>query len=432
MRANPGAAPARWITRYLFGTVARGSAALAADLAVVAVFSATHVLAVVLEPSESGESQWWPLLVSIPATAVLLGWRRMPWPALLVTLSATVALTAAHASIGALNLVILVEMYAVCLRTSLAGVVLAALVAMVYPVVDALELPLGEGFLRVFGGAVNLVMVIGWGRAMRVALRRERQLEHTVVLLDEARDQIAADAAVVERARIAREFHDVVSHNLSVVALRAGVARAVMERDPDHARGTLRELEETSRSALDEMRNVLTAFREGAVAPPHAGPAPGELEEAERQPAPSLDRVDLLIDRVRSAGVSWRLERRGSVRELGPGVEMNAYRVVQEGITNVLKHAPGGNARVLLEYGNSSLRIEVTNRDANAAAPRPPGVDAPARAGNGLIGLRERVALLGGSLTAHPVPGGFHLAAVLPVSETQAGEAQVGEAPDAR
>jgi signal transduction histidine kinase len=422
MRAHSGLAHVRRLAGYLLGTAAPRSTreAFIADLAVVVAFSATHVLSAVLEPCPSGRVACWPLLVSIPATLAFLLCRRWPWWALVITLGATVVLTACQVSIGALNLVILVEIYTVCLRTSLTGVAIAAVLAMTYPVAEALYMPLGEGFLRVVGGSVNLVMIIGWGRAMRVANQRAQQLEQTVVLLDEARDQLTTDAAMVERARIAREFHDVVSHNLSVVALRAGVARAIMDRDPDHARDTLRQLEETSRSALDEMRHLLTALRESVVAPPNADPAPGEREEAERQPVPGLDRVEVLLDHVRSAGVLWRLDRRGTVRELGSGVETNAYRVVQEAITNILKHAPNGHARVLLDYGTSSLKIEVTNRATAPPARRSPHKTEPTRSGNGLIGLRERVALLGGSLTAHPVPGGFHVAAVLPVSDAPA------------
>src|SRR5205823_6509508 len=126
----------------------------------------------------------------------------------------------------------------------------------------------GDGVIRIVAAVVNLVMIVGWARAMRVGRRRAVQLEQTVTLLDEARDQMATDAAVVERARIAREFHDIVSHNLSVVALRAGVARALVDQDPEHARNTLHELERTSRSALQEMRHLLSALREDPVALP--------------------------------------------------------------------------------------------------------------------------------------------------------------------
>ena len=391
------------------------------DLAIVLVFSVTHFLVSALAPDDQGHIVWWPLLVSIPATCLLLVRRRFPWVVLVLEVAAATTLVEFNSEIGVLNLVILVAVYSVCAQTSLTGTVIASVIAMIYPCSELQYMQFGDGVIRIVAAVVNLVMIVGWARAMRVGRRRAVQLEQTVTLLDEARDQMATDAAVVERARIAREFHDIVSHNLSVVALRAGVARALVDQDPEHARNTLHELEQTSRSALQEMRHLLSALREDPVALPAEGGAPGEREEAERQPAPRLDRVDALLDTVQGTGVVWRLDRRGTVRELGSGVEMTAYRVVQEAVTNILKHAGAGYARVLLDYGVAALRVEVTN---HAAGPGPQPTSQLANiavrdrilpaSGHGLVGLRERVALLGGTLAAHPVPGGFHLAAVLP------------------
>lgn len=384
------------------------------DLGFVLSFSALHVLdLVVTSPVQDG--WWWPILVSFPATCVLLVRRRFPWLALLVPLGVATGLCLLQLPIGALNLVILVGLYTICVRDSLAAAVGAAALAMVYPSSKLVYLEVGEGLLTIIGGVVNLIMVVGWGRAMRVGHQRARQLKRTISLLDEARDQIASDAAVVERARIAREFHDIVSHNLSVVALRAGVARALVDQDPGHARETLRELEQTSSAALGEMRTLLGALRDSG------DDAGGDLEQRERRPAPTLDRVEALVDSVRDSEVNWRLERRGAVRDLGTGLEMTAYRIVQEAVTNVLKHAEPGHARVLLDYGQNALTVEITNHvTATPSDDRiPPHANGrvPPTPGHGLIGLRERVALLGGTLTAHPIPGGFHLAAMLPFSE---------------
>ncbi|WP_223839322.1 sensor histidine kinase [Saccharopolyspora pogona] len=351
---------------------------------------------------------WWPLLVSVPATSMLPLRRRVPWLVLFVLLAVTIALTLLKLYIGGLNLVILVAVYSVCVRGSRTASVTAATIAMVYPVTEMVvyELSPVESLLRIAGAVVNLVMVIGWARAMQVGRRRARQLEQTLALLDEARDQLAADAAAIERARIAREFHDIVSHNLSVVALRAGVARALIDRDQEHARQTLQELEQTSRGALGEMRNLLNVLRDRNS----AGQDPMDW-----QPTPSLDGVDKLVESVRGGRVVWKLDRRGQVRELGSGVEMTAYRIVQEAMTNVLKHVGSGRARVLLDYGPDALRIEVTNHlgGLDVVEARP----VSQQSGHGLIGLRERIALLGGTLTAHPVLNGFHLEAVLPCAE---------------
>ncbi|WP_246868333.1 sensor histidine kinase [Saccharopolyspora sp. ASAGF58] len=351
---------------------------------------------------------WWPLLVSVPATSMLRLRRRVPWLVLFVLLAVTVALTLLKLYIGGLNLVILVAVYSVCVRGSRTASVIAATIAMVYPVTEMVvyELSPVESLLRIAGAVVNLIMVIGWARAMQVGRRRARQLEQTLALLDEARDQLAADAAAIERARIAREFHDIVSHNLAVVALRAGVARALIDRDQEHARQTLQELEQISRGALGEMRNLLNVLRDRNS----AGQDPMDW-----QPMPSLDGVDKLVESVRGGRVVWKLDRRGQVRELGSGVEMTAYRIVQEAMTNVLKHVGSGRAWVLLDYGPDALRIEVTNHlgGLDVVEARP----VSQQSGHGLIGLRERIALLGGTLTAHPVLNGFHLEAVLPCAE---------------
>lgn len=379
--------------------------AVIGDIAFVLVLAVAHGFDLSIGDHPPWMDWWWPLVVSVPTTAMLVLRRRMPWTVLLVVLSVTVVLTLFKLYIGGLNLAILVAVYSVCVRASLAVSVLVATLGMTFPVAQVLvfELTPVEAFLRLTGGVVNLVMVIGWARAMQVGRRRAAQLEQTLTMLDEARDQLAADAAAVERARIAREFHDIVSHNLSVVALRAGVARALIDRDQEHARQTLQELEQSSRSALGEMRNLLNALRDRDS----AGQDPMDW-----QPTPGLDGVDALIDSVRGGQVEWRVDRRGQVRQLGSGVEMTAYRIVQEAMTNVLKHAGSGRARVLLDYGPTALRIEVTNQLGPGEAP--PVSPLP---GHGLIGLRERVALLGGTLTAHPVLNGFHLEAVLPCAE---------------
>ncbi|KAA5830056.1 sensor histidine kinase [Saccharopolyspora hirsuta] len=379
--------------------------AVLGDIGFVLVLAVAHGFDLSIGEHPPWMDWWWPLLVSVPATALLVLRRRAPWTVFLVILVVTIALTLLKLYIGGLNLAILVAIYSVCVRGSLAVSVVAGTVAMIFPVTQAVvfELTPVESFLRITGGVVNLVMVIGWARTMQIGRQRAAQLEQTLTMLDEARDQLAADAAVVERARIAREFHDIVSHNLSVVALRAGVARALIDRDREHARQTLQELEQSSRSALGEMRNLLNALRDSNS----AGQDPMDW-----QPTPRLDGVDALVDSVRGGRVEWRFERRGQVRELGPGVEMTAYRIVQEAMTNVLKHAGSGRARVLLDYGPSALRIEVTNHQGAGEVP-----PVSHFSGHGLIGLRERVALLGGTLTAHPVLNGFHLEAVLPCAE---------------
>ncbi|MCA1189655.1 MULTISPECIES: sensor histidine kinase [Saccharopolyspora] len=391
------------------------------DLAMVVLFTVMHALILHLEsPGPPGRPWWSMMLVTVPAFALLLVRRRWPWVSLLAGLAAATTLTLVGVPENPLNFTILVGVYSVCQRSGTVGAVTATVLAMLWPVLYSWYDPPLSAFVSTVMASIDLFMVVGLAYAVRFGRQRAAQLEHTVELLDQARDQLAAEAVAGERARIAREFHDIVSHNLSVVALRAGVARALVDRDPGHAEQTLRELEHTSRAALGELRGLLGRLREE---PAEQGAASGD--DPGRHPAPGLHRVDHLVESVRGTGVVWRLDRRGEVRELGPGVEMAAYRIVQEAVTNVLKHAGSGYARVLLDYGSGALRLEVTNHAtgpdsfARGLAEKVPGLS-PVRgggSGRGLIGLRERVALLGGTFTAHPVSNGFHLAAVLPCPE---------------
>ncbi|SDP55383.1 Signal transduction histidine kinase [Actinopolyspora xinjiangensis] len=409
---NPGATsaplPVRWRWRRTL-----------LELGLVSVFVGCHLLVVFL-PSNQQETFRWSLLLGLPAVATLLLRRFLPWVSLVVLVTVTIVLTRIEEPVGPLNLAILISVYSVCVRGELPATLGAGALAMIWPISRLPSLPPHAATVMLLGALVNVVMVLGWGRAMRVKRRQAAQLEQAVSLLEQARDQLARDAAAVERARIAREFHDIVSHNLSVVALRAGVARSLVDRDPDHARDTLGELERTSRSSLEQMRQLLSALRVVPDGGQEGEAAPGE--DGDRAPVPCLARLDELIESVSGTGVSWRLRRCGRVRELDPGIEMTAYRVVQEAITNVLKHAGRGYARVSLCYQSTRLDIEVSNHTTDvlgrtgSAAPAPES-DSGAN-GHGLIGLRERVSLLGGTLTAHPVPNGFRLSAVLPCPET--------------
>ncbi|WP_017976082.1 sensor histidine kinase [Actinopolyspora halophila] len=419
-----GAAPG------VLGTLPRRGALL--DVGLVLVFAGCHVLVMFLSPHPREPFWWWSVLLSLPAFGSLLLRRYLPWVSLSVLLTVIILLTWLNEPVGSLNLAILVSVYSVCVRGGLLSTLGAGAAAMAWPVSKLPLMSVGAGTVMLTGALANLVLVLGWGWSMRIKRRQAAQLEQAVQLLDEARDQLAEEAATVERARIAREFHDIVSHNLSVVALRAGVARSLVDEDREHARDTLRELERTSRSSLEQMRQLLGALRTTPEHSTAADPVTEEPEQAERRPSPGLAQLDELIDSVRGTGVAWRLERCGEVRDLGPGVEMTAYRIVQEAVTNVLKHAGAGYARVLVKYQRDQLTIEVSNHATDSFI----GGDGPisgaradgggengaeehrGAAGHGLIGLRERVSLLGGALTAHPVPNGFHLSVVLPCPET--------------
>ena len=242
-------------------------------------------------------------------------------------------------------------------------------------------------------------------------------------------------AAEHERARIARELHDVVTHNVSVMVIQAGAARKVMQASPDQAHDALLAVEAGGRAAMTELRHVMGLLtmdgEDGGGAPPPGraspGPAPaatpatpgrhpaapaapGLVGAAALAPQPGLDRLEALVQRVRDTGMATELRVTGDRRPLPPGLELAAYRVVQEALTNTVKHAVGARAAVLVDYGLDELRVEVTDTGGTA------GEAADTGNGYGLIGLRERLAVYGGTLLARRrLSGGYRVLAQIPL-----------------
>lgn len=243
---------------------------------------------------------------------------------------------------------------------------------------------------------VIVVGVLWWfGEAARQLAIRNARL---AALSEELqREQQAREQRVLteERVRIARELHDVVAHHMSVVAVQAGLAHYVLESDPGRARKALGTVMDVTEEALQEMRRVLVLLRLGNEPQP-GGP-------------PSLSRLAGLADRMRSVGVPVEVSICGEPRPLPPGVELCAYRVIQESLTNVLKHAPGAETVLALRYEPGRIFVQVEND-----AP-PAGTAAGNGSGHGVSGMRERAALYGGTLTARPRPdGGFTVTLDLP------------------
>ncbi|RPE41354.1 signal transduction histidine kinase [Streptomyces sp. Ag109_O5-1] len=214
----------------------------------------------------------------------------------------------------------------------------------------------------------------------------------------------ARRAVAEERGRIARELHDVVAHHMSVISVQAGLARFVFETNPGKARGALGTIADTSGEALEELRRMLQVLREE------------DPRAAERAPMPTLERLAELVERVRSGGLPVEFTVDGEPRPLPPGVELCAYRVVQEALTNVLKHAGRAHARVLLRYGPHELTVSVLDDGEGVNPDR-----VRTGAGHGLIGMRERAKLYGGTISVGPRPeGGFAVELTLPTSATLA------------
>jgi signal transduction histidine kinase len=307
-------------------------------------------------------------------------------------------------------------------------------IAAVAVVTVAVAATLGQDLPR-FPGRLSAVFAILTAAVAALGIRelRTRLADSTARLRRAAAEAAAATerALAAERARIARELHDVVTHNVSVMVVQAGAARKIMASSPADAEDSLLAVESTGREAMTELRNLLGLLSpadagmvaDGAVAT--AGLRPGR-ESAAFSPQPGLGELDALIGRVSAAGLPVELQVTGEARLLSPGADLAAFRVVQEGLTNVLRHAGRAATTVGVEWGEE-LVIMVSD-DGSGSAPGdgiaavgksgscPVGVDdgngAP---GRGLLGLRERLALYGGELTAGPHPGGgWQVRAVIP------------------
>jgi signal transduction histidine kinase len=248
----------------------------------------------------------------------------------------------------------------------------------------------------------TLILSLAWffGVALASRTAQTRELRERVATVERERTAAAERAAAEERSRIARELHDVVAHSVSVMVVQASGVRRLLHADQEREREALLSVEHIGREALAEMRRMLGVMRAG------------EEKPAELAPQPGLLHLDRLIAQVEEAGLPVRLRVEGDRPELPIGIDLSAYRIVQEGLTNTLKHAPGAQAEVVIRYGENGVEVEVMDDGAGAAN------GSRADGGHGLVGMRERVALYGGSLDAGPRDGGgFVLRAQLPVGE---------------
>ncbi|MBB5852944.1 sensor histidine kinase [Amycolatopsis umgeniensis] len=226
-------------------------------------------------------------------------------------------------------------------------------------------------------------------------LRADRMVERAVRAEREIRHE-AEQAVVEERIRIAHELHDVVSHHISVISVQANLARYVFESSPDTARTALDTITGTTTEALDELRRLLGVLR------------PPQHEPHEYRPQPGLADLPALVARVREAGLTVKTSTIGEPRRLPPGQQLCTYRIAQEALTNVLKHADKARTELVLEYGEEALVLSVRN---SASEETPP----PNPAGQGLIGMRERARMYGGSIEMGPAgSGGFSIELTLP------------------
>jgi signal transduction histidine kinase len=276
---------------------------------------------------------------------------------------------------------------------------------------DSAEPALGGAIDAVPQGAVPfLVMapiaVAAWG--LRTLQARADAEQARVAAMERENAEAVRRAAEDERARIARELHDVVTHNVSVMVIQAGAARKVLESSPDQARDALLSVEASGRAAMTELRHVMGLLTTEAHTMDQTVDQTSALA-----PQPGLGQLESLVERVRAAGLPVELVVTGPADTPMPdGVVLAGYRVVQEALTNAVKHASGSSAVVRVDHGADRLRIEVTD----TGPVRPAPADADAGSGRGLIGLRERVALYGGDLdTRRRLGGGYRVRARIPL-----------------
>jgi signal transduction histidine kinase len=245
---------------------------------------------------------------------------------------------------------------------------------------------------------IGLLFVIVWlaGNALGAKLTQYRQVEERAERLEREREERARAAVAEERARIARELHDVVGHSVSVMTVQASGVRRLLRPEQEREREALLIVEQTGREALAEMRRLVGVLRRPEEAPALA-------------PQPSLQYLDKLVDQVRESGLDVDLKVEGEAAKLPASVDLAAYRLVQEGLTNTLKHAQAHRAEVLVRYGNGEVELVVAD-DGNGKGGGDGG-------GHGLVGLRERITVVGGELNAGPLAGGgYEVRARLPMN----------------
>ncbi|WP_371653987.1 MULTISPECIES: sensor histidine kinase [unclassified Streptomyces] len=293
-------------------------------------------------------------------------------------------------------------------RFALAGSLLAAVIAMVrWPDYSGSDSGMSPGQIVFFVIVMTVPFILAWvlGDSMRTRRAYFAQLEERAARLEKEREAQAKVAVAAERARIARELHDVVAHNVSVMVVQADGAAYVMDSAPDQAKIALETISMTGRQALAEMRRLLGVLRTGE-----------HREAGEYVPQPDVEQIEELVEQVRTAGLTVDFKIEGTPRPLPSGVELTAYRIVQEALTNTRKHGgPEAGASVRLVYFDDGLGLLVEDDGRGAAHEMYEDGGADGR-GHGLIGMRERVGMVGGTLDAGPRPGGgFRISALLPL-----------------
>ena len=368
------------------------------DIGVPLVLAAISIIEAATSSDIDAPWPWVALFVLGPTLPLV--WRRSAPLVVLVVAFASIAIPDIAHGIGnnasAPFAGLLVATYASGAYTSrregrtAAGLIAAAVIVMALSIGED---PAGDALF--IGGILFAV----WGGGYVVRGRNElaTALAARTVELEHEREEKARLAVAEERARIARELHDVVAHNLSIMVVQAGAERRAIGDERPETTEVLETIERTGRTAMAEMRRLLGMLRRSD-------------DELALAPQPSLGHIEDLVAQIREAGMPVDLRIEGEPRPLAPGIDLSAYRIVQEALTNALKHAGPASARVTIRYGDNDLDIEIADDGQGAIEKAPAG-------GHGLVGMRERVALFGGDLaTGRRLGGGYAVRARLPLA----------------
>jgi signal transduction histidine kinase len=341
-----------------------------------------------------GSGPTWARIVVALCFTVPLVWRRRAPATVLLVLLATLAFAgiAGHEpETGAMPFPsLLVAGFSGALYARTDRLAIATSVGPAAGVLMAMALGYFSGAPTPTDYAILLFLSAGAWAGGWLVRRRAAQLEQARADAPE----LAREAVAAERARVARELHDVVAHSVSIIAVQAGAAEALLDQEPDAARPHVATVRQTAHDALVELRRLVGVLRE---------------DEPTYVPQPGLERLRELVDDARAAGLDVDLREEGTRPAVPLGVDLAAYRIVQEGLTNVRRHAEGSTATVLVRYAPAAIQLEVANGP-GASANGTPGT------GHGIIGMRERARLYGGTFDAGPRPdGGFRVSATLPL-----------------
>jgi signal transduction histidine kinase len=365
------------------------------DLAITAVLGfiqlfGTHLAARGQPGRESLDALAYFLLAIGPVA--LMARRRFPVAVYAIVFGAALAYSVIGYPRGPIFFSLIVAFYTVVVT----GHRLVAIIGLGAGYLGFLWLPflLGTDKAPTAGGQVGLAawLLVILSAAEFVRVRRERAIESARIHQEEARRR-----ASEERLRIARELHDALGHHLSLISVQAGVALHVNEELPEQARSALDAIRQASKEALDELRSVLDILRQGD-------------EQAPRTPTPTLARLDSLVSQAAAAGLTVQTQTVGDPRPLPFGIDVAAFRIVQEALTNVARHAGPATATVRLAFADDALTVEVDDDGRGSS------LDAKPHAGKGILGMRERVTALSGELETGPRPeGGFRVRARFPL-----------------